>query len=203
MHFISGTFQTLPPGTMARIAAYRHRVFVEKLGWQLDCAAGQEMDQFDREDTVYVAAKDAHGRVAGVARLLPTHRPYLLGEVFPQLMGGMPVPRNAAVWELSRFAAVDFNRSSAGPLGQFSSHLTLQLLRATVAVAFSRGARRLLTVSPMGVERLLRHTGFTARRAGPPVMVDGNPVLALWIELRQTPGDFDIPQEISSPALHA
>ncbi|MGE8454342.1 MAG: acyl-homoserine-lactone synthase, partial [Pseudomonadales bacterium] len=183
MHFTSGTPEVLKRGVVSKMAAYRHRVFIEKLGWQLDCESGQELDQFDREDTVYVVAEDDYGDVVGTARLLPTHRPYLLGEVFPQLMGGAPIPHSPAIWELSRFAAVDFSGHSPGPLGQFSSDLTLDLLRAAASVASSRGAERLITVSPIGIERLLRHTGFMAHRAGPPVAVDGHPILACWIEL--------------------
>ena len=186
MQLISGTPQDLDQGAMTEMAAYRHRVFVEKLGWQLDCRNGLELDQFDREDTVYVVAEDTCANVIGTARLLPTHRPYLLGEVFPQLMGGAPIPCSPVIWELSRFAAVDFSGDSPGPLGQFSSPLTLQLLRATFAVASSLGAQRLITVSPLGVERLLRNTGFMAHRAGPPVMVGGHPVLACWIEVQGT-----------------
>jgi acyl homoserine lactone synthase len=187
MQFLSGTLQDLNQGSLTKIAAYRHRVFVKKLGWQLDCPDGLELDQFDREDTFYVVAEDTCGNVVGTARLLPTHRPYLLGEVFPQLMGSAPIPHSPAIWELSRFAAVDFGGDSPGPLGQFSSPLTLQLLQATFAVALSLGAHRLITVSPLGVERLLRNTGFMAHRAGPPVMVGGHPVLACWIEIQGAP----------------
>jgi N-acyl-L-homoserine lactone synthetase len=102
-------------------------------------------------------------------------------------MGGAPVPDSPAVWELSRFAAVDFNGGLPGLRGQFSSSVTLELLRVTAAVASSHGAQRLITVSPLGIERLLRNTGFMAHRAGPPVMVDGQPILACWIELPGMP----------------
>jgi N-acyl-L-homoserine lactone synthetase len=112
MQFISGTLQDLDQVSMTKMAAYRHRVFVEKLGWQLDCRDGLELDQFDREDTVYVVAEDTCANIIGTARLLPTHRPYLLGEVFPQLMEGVPVPKSSVIWELSRFAAVDFSGDS-------------------------------------------------------------------------------------------
>jgi N-acyl-L-homoserine lactone synthetase len=189
MHFLTGTQNALSQNVVSKMASYRHRVFVDKLGWQLNCVVGRELDQFDREDTVYVIAEDDLGDVVGTARLLPTNRPYLLGEIFPQLMGGSSVPSSPLIWELSRFAAVDFNAQSAGPLGQFSSHLTLQLLRATAAVAASHGAQRLITVSPLGIERLLRNTGFMAHRAAPPIMIDGQPVLACWIELQGMPSD--------------
>lgn len=183
MQFVSGRYETLNDGFISKIAAYRHRVFVDKLGWSLDCPKGRELDQFDREDTVYVVAQDDSGEIVGIGRLLPTNRPYLLGEVFPQLMGGAPLPNSAAIWELSRFAAVDFQGRSSSPLSQFSSKLTLQLLEAVAKEAVTRGAQRLITVSPLGIERLLRNTGFMAHRAAPPVIVQGQPILACWIEL--------------------
>ncbi|MBL8509853.1 MAG: GNAT family N-acetyltransferase, partial [Chitinimonas sp.] len=94
------------------LARYRHRVFVEKLGWQLKCQDGLEFDQFDRPDTLYVVAQDQDDQVVGGARLLPTTRPYLLGEIFPQLLNGQPVPNSSDIWELSRFAAVDFSEAA-------------------------------------------------------------------------------------------
>ena len=59
-----------------------------------------ELDQFDRKDTVYVVSQDEDGLVNGCARLLPTHRPYLLGEVFPQLMNGQEVALCPFLWNL-------------------------------------------------------------------------------------------------------
>ncbi|WP_197329309.1 acyl-homoserine-lactone synthase [Ralstonia syzygii] len=97
----------LPEGVDAALAHYRHQIFVGQLGWQLPMADGMfERDQYDRDDTVYVVARDANGTICGCARLLPTTRPYPLKDVFaPLLMKGMPAPESPGVWELSRFAA--------------------------------------------------------------------------------------------------
>ncbi|SCK35394.1 N-acyl-L-homoserine lactone synthetase [Variovorax sp. HW608] len=108
MEIITGTADSLPAGVHTALARYRHRVFVEMLGWRLASRDGMELDQFDRPDTLYVVARRHHGEIMGMARLLATDRPYLLGEIFPQLLGEVPPPRTPAVWELSRFAAVDF-----------------------------------------------------------------------------------------------
>lgn len=172
---------------MTGLARYRHRVFVEKLGWGLACRDGLEFDQFDRPDTLYLAARDDDGELVGTARLLPTHRPYLLGDVFPQLMGDQPVPRSPDVWELSRFAAVDFSRTGTDALQQFSSPVTLDLLREAIVQAALQQAKRLITVSPLGVERLLRRTGVRAYRAAPPSIVDGHPIFACWIDVDRLP----------------
>lgn len=183
MRFISGTPENLRTEIMTSVAMYRHRVFVEKLGWQLQCDQELEYDQFDRPDTHYVVAQNAVQEVIGTARLLPTHRPYLLGEVFPQLMQGLPIPCSEDVWELSRFAALDFKASTTSAMSQFSSPIAVGLLKAAMEQAAHLGAKKLITVSPLGVERLLRRAGFTAHRAGPPLVIDGAPIFACWIHV--------------------
>lgn len=181
MNIVTGTPADLSVEIMAGVARYRHRVFVEKLGWQLRCENALEYDQFDRDDTVYVVAHNAHHEVVGTARLLPTTRPYLLDEVFPQLLHGMAPPHSPDVWELSRFAAVDFSVQGSSALAQFSSPIAVGLLQASLECAARHGAKRFITVSPLGVERLLRIAGFRAHRLAPPVIVDGNPVFACSI----------------------
>lgn len=184
MNIVSGTAGDLLD-VYRQVAGYRYKVFVENLGWDLHVADGLEQDQFDRPDTVYVAVQDNEGEVCGCARLLPTTHPYLLSEVFPQLLNGAIPPSSPEIWELSRFAAVDFNSPNQSPLRQMSSDVAIALLQAAIECAASHGAKRLIAVSPLGTERLLRNAGFKAHRAGPPMMVDGLPVLAYWIEVRE------------------
>lgn len=181
MQITSGTIERLQGMLFTKISHYRHKVFIEMLEWALQSRNGMELDQFDRPDTVYVVAQNEAGQINGCARLLPTDRPYLLGEVFPQLLNGMQPPSTPEIWELSRFAAVDFDNQSVS--GQFSSPIAVGLLKEAIACAASHGARRLITVSPLGIERLLKKAGFHAHRAGPPMIIDGHPVFACWIEI--------------------
>ena len=181
MQLMSGASGNLPGNLYSRIGHYRRQVFVEQLGWDLSLQDGEERDQFDRPDTIYVVAQDDDGHVFGCARLLPTIRPYLLGEVFPQLLNGLAPPCSPDVWELSRFAAMDLNQSGSIP-EQFSSPVRVKLLQESVCYAAARGAKRLISVSPIGVERLIRRAGFHSHRAGPPMIIDGHPICACWIE---------------------
>lgn len=183
MNVTSGATKQLSADLFEKVSSYRHKVFVEMLGWELNTYNGMELDQFDRPDTVYVIAQDEFGGVNGCARLLPTSQPYLLGEVFPQLLNGLPPPCTPDVWELSRFAAVDFNNQTTSALRQFSSPAAIELLQESIACAAAHGAKRLITVSPIGIERLLRRAGFHAHRAGPPMIIDGHPIFACWIEV--------------------
>lgn len=184
MDILSGMRAGLPADVFRGLASYRHEVFVEMLGWS-DLATPErlERDQFDREDTVYVLARDDNGRINGCGRLLPTVRPYLLAEVFSELLNGAVPPSSPDVWELSRFAAVDVSAASSARRGQFSSPIAVALLKGAIETAADLGAKRLITVSPLGVERLLRHAGFRAHRAGPPMVVGGHPLFACWIEI--------------------
>ncbi|HEY4972660.1 MAG TPA: acyl-homoserine-lactone synthase [Steroidobacteraceae bacterium] len=183
MRVISGAVAALPEGYYGRVTHYRHRVFVEQLGWRLHAQDGSETDQFDRPDTVYVMVEDETGNIAGCSRLLPTTQPYLLAEVFPQLLNGLAPPSDATVWELSRFAAMDFNARAATPLAQFSNSATALLMRASVRCAAEHGAQRLITVSPVGIERLIRRLGIQAHRAGPPMIIDEHAIFACWIDV--------------------
>ncbi|HEX3895383.1 MAG TPA: acyl-homoserine-lactone synthase [Rudaea sp.] len=178
----SGTQQQLRIGVEAELAAYRYKVFVEHLGWDLPIAQiGSERDEFDRPDTFYVVVKDDRERICGCARLLPTTHPYLLGMVFPQLMGDQPLPMSADIWELSRYTTQLVNGELTSR--QEAADRFRQLLKAVCDAAFRGGAKRLITFSYLGVERIARNFGIHVHRVGPSELIDGRPVVAFWIEL--------------------
>ncbi|MDT8998636.1 acyl-homoserine-lactone synthase [Paucibacter sp. APW11] len=181
MQIISASPRDMPKHMAKELARYRHRVFVEMLGWQMRCENGLEFDEFDRPDTRYVVSRDESGHINGCARLLPTTAPYLLSKVFPELMQGRAMPCSPEVWELSRFAAVGLSDAISSPMLQFSSPIAIGLLRAALEAAAEQGAHHVITVSPLGIERLLRRAGFRAERAAPPVTIDGKALFACWI----------------------
>lgn len=183
MRVISGKSAELSGELLSEVSSYRHKVFIEMLGWELQTQQGVELDQFDRPDTVYVVSHAKNGSINGCARLLPTDRPYLLGEVFPQLLNGQTPPSSPDIWELSRFAAVDFTDQMSFTSGQFSSEIAIGLLRYSIACAAEHGAKGLIAVTALGVERLMRRAGFRSHRAGPPMIVGGHPIVACWIEI--------------------
>src|SRR3546814_14818621 len=64
----------------------RKRLFVDLLGWDLSVQdARWEIDQFDDDDAVYLIALDQTGDHAGSLRLLPSKKPQILSELFPEL----------------------------------------------------------------------------------------------------------------------
>jgi acyl homoserine lactone synthase len=183
MEILTGNSFELSPGVMTDLSRYRHRVFVEKLGWDLNCADGRELDQFDGPQARYVIGRNSSNDIIASARLLPTTRPYLLSEVFPYVLNGQPVPRSPEIWELSRFASVDFTATTVPTVARRQEQsIAVELLRACLAYAATHGARRVITVSPIGIERLLQRAGIAMRRAGPPTLIDGHPIFACLID---------------------
>lgn len=172
----------LPADLDAALAHYRHRIFVEQLGWRLPCADGRfERDQYDRDDTVYVLAHDESEAICGCARLLRTTRPYLLQELFPALLApGMEPPRHPSVWELSRFAASTADAAFGEEAGAWAVR---PMLASVVECAVRLGARQLIGVTFLSMERLFRRIGVHAHRAGPAQRIDDRMVVACWIDL--------------------
>jgi acyl homoserine lactone synthase len=185
MQTTSGRITDFSPAIADAIANYRHSIFVDRLGWDLPIKNGKENDQFDRDDTVYVIAKNKDGDVAGCARLLPTTSPYLLKDVFPELMNGTPIPSDKDIWELSRFSSSDIS-----PLGTTMTRMeaalhTKNLLGSTVLTASQHGAKRIILVTSTAVERLLTRLKTNSHRVGPPIMIDNQLIVACWIEIDQ------------------
>ncbi len=86
---------------------YRHRkaTFVDRLGWRVPVVADQEIDAYDGLDTTYLIARTSErSPVLASARLLPTTRPHLMGDLFAHTCSG-GAPRGHHIWEASRFCA--------------------------------------------------------------------------------------------------
>lgn len=173
----------LPESVGNALAQYRHQIFVEQLGWRLPLAIdGFERDQYDRDDTVYVVAHDESGSICGCARLLPTTLPYLLKDIFPFLIAERAsAPQSADIWELSRFAVSQ--RATGGPAQSSHSWDFRPMLASVVRCAAQLGARQLIGVTYLSMERLFRRIGVHAHRAGPVQSIDGKMVVACWIDI--------------------
>jgi len=180
--YFYGTPRSLGSELMNDLFRYRYQVFVEGLGWRLDKAHhGLEEDEFDRSDTVYIGARDQQGEICAHARLLPTHRPYLLGNVFPGLM--VSPPRSSQIWEISRFSVSRPRRQEPSEDTQFELQMRRELLSTCLAWGQQRGIDSFVTVSPVGIGRLIKRMGVIAQRPGPIIDYDGHLIYALAIDV--------------------
>ena len=146
----------------------RHEVFKERLDWEVGSQNGRERDMFDDLDPVYIVCED-EGDVLGTWRLLPTTKPYMLKDVFPELLYGMPAPEAPDVWEISRFAVSKrvIGNDSLGTIKRVTNLLLEQLF----AFAAHRDIRQIVAVADVRFERILKRSGLLTHRYGPPLQI--------------------------------
>ena len=102
----------------------RHRIFVEEAGWEaLRSPDGRERDRFDDEYAVEMLLYVGE-RLIGYQRMLPTTRPHLLTDIYPQLCDGES-PRGPNVYEWTRFAVDPVYRGDGTGLGLAGAELVL------------------------------------------------------------------------------
>lgn len=87
---------------MDQIYRLRHRTFNEWLQWGLPSENGREFDKYD-ETALHLAALEDDGTLLATWRMMPTTKPYLTAESFPQLLTE-GIPSDPSIWDLSRFA---------------------------------------------------------------------------------------------------
>ncbi len=146
----------------------RHEVFKERLDWEVGSQAGKERDMFDDLDPVYIVCEH-QGEVLGSWRLLQTTRPYMLKDVFPELLYGQKAPEAHDVWEISRFAVSKrvANNESLGTINTVTNLLLEQLF----TFAARREISRIVAVADVRFERILKRAGLLTQRFGPPMQI--------------------------------
>lgn len=91
----------------------RHRIFVELMGWRaLASDDGLDIDEFDNRNATYLLALDDAGVLRGSGRLVPTWRPHMLQNLFPEF-ADEPSPVGPQIWEWTRHAPGDPSFSEA------------------------------------------------------------------------------------------
>jgi acyl homoserine lactone synthase len=172
----------LDDSTLRAMFRLRHAIFHDRLGWDVTSDDGMEHDEFDEINPVYMIVKDDDQHVVGCWRLLPTTGPYMLKDVFPQLLAGQPAPMQPDVWELSRFAMLCDKSECAG----FDwSETPRRMMQFVVRYAQENGIHRYVTVTSAAVERLLRKLGVNISRLGPPIRIGKVLTLACAVEIDQ------------------
>lgn len=166
-----------------QIYRLRSRVFQDALRWDVQSLHGREIDRFDTSAAVYGAVHDPDRQVEGCFRLLPTTGPYMLRDVFPQLLHGTPAPQDPRVWESSRFAVMP-SPWRGGTLNGLLE-VTGELLIAQISWCLANNVEKVVSVTDVAFERVLRSSGLRCQRFGPPVQIGVTRAVAGWMEPRE------------------
>lgn len=179
--FISiGRRHKINPQALNNMHKLRARIFKQKKMWDIPLINDMEIDGYDALDPYYMiinrSAEQAY--VCGCWRILPTTGPNMLAHTFPELLHGQPAPCSDSIWELSRFAIEMPHDNRFG-----FSQGTVQAIHAIVNFALGCGVKQFVTVTTVGVEKMLIRLGLDTSRFGPALQVGVERAVALRIEL--------------------
>ncbi|WP_369680878.1 acyl-homoserine-lactone synthase [Pseudomonas gingeri] len=182
MNIAIDTRSNFDSARLQKMHVLRAKIFRDRKDWDVSVIGGMEIDGYDALNPYYMILqdKDPDKPVLGCWRLLPTTGPNMLADTFPELLAGSPVPCAEDTWELSRFAICPQNGRSYA----FSDQ-SLIAIRAVVYFGVERGLKRFVTVTTVGVEKLLIRLGLDIRRLGPAQVIGVERAVALSIALSQ------------------
>lgn len=153
----------------------RHDIFVGERKWMtLFSPTGLETDQYDNDNSIYLLALDGE-RVVGGQRLYPTLLPHMISETFPFLVERQ-LPVGDQILEWTRYFVVRERRR--GPTDGM-------LLAAVQRYCLDEGITELTAVAEMWWLPRWHQYGFTIHPLGLPQMVDGQPTLAVKVEISE------------------
>lgn len=149
----------------------RYDVFIEERGWNLDCEAPYERDQFDNDDAIYFLYFENDREIAATFRILPTTRPHLMSEVFSYLCPeGVPVGER--IFEATR-AAVRKNYRKDGIAWQ-------SMMAGIYEYCLLSNIDELTAIFDLPVFLARLKSGVDFRALGPPTEVDGDMCIACY-----------------------
>jgi acyl homoserine lactone synthase len=90
-------------GALASQFHLRYRMLVDAQYWEVGRFQGMEYDQYDTPAATYLVWLDSQGAVRGSVRVVPTDRPYMLRDLWPDMVEKCPLPQSLSVWEATRF----------------------------------------------------------------------------------------------------
>jgi N-acyl-L-homoserine lactone synthetase len=179
MRTIAVTWETAHQYGEAWISHHRlrYRMFVERLRWDIPHYRGLEYDEFDTPGTTYILTVDHLGHALGVARLIPTTRPYMVRSLWPHLVEG-ELPDSISVWEASRFGC------DRGLEAGTRRRVIAQLILGCQEFGLAHGIGFYLGVMPVWIfKRVIAANGCRVTYLGPTLRIQGHEIAAAYIEV--------------------
>ncbi|VAW04406.1 Autoinducer synthesis protein raiI [hydrothermal vent metagenome] len=123
--------------------------FKTRLGWDVTVSdAGEERDEYDDLNPLYVIWQNPDGRHGGSMRFLPTTGPTMVNDHFSHLTGGGPIT-SPLIWECTRFCLA----RDAGP------HVAAGLMLAGGEIMKNFGIKHFVGVFDARMQRIYRMIG--------------------------------------------
>ena len=138
-----------------------------------------EIDQYDELDPYYLYVKNEKGEFCGCSRLLPTCGPYMMKDIFPQLLGDMPAPNDSHVWELSRLVVIHDEEAIENDIG-----LAGNIMRGIIEFGIEHKITHIITAANPFLEKVFLRSGVIANRLTPVIKTNAGYKVGLLIKTR-------------------
>jgi acyl-homoserine lactone synthase len=183
LHVVTAENRSLYERQVEESFLIRHKIYVEERGWRdLDRPDKREVDQFDNDDAIYLLALDERARrVIGGSRLIPTLKPHLMSDVFPQLASMRQLPRSADIFEWTRFYVISERREPHA-----ISDVACTIMCGVQEYCLENGIVKLSIVTePFWIPRFAR-LGWNPKPLGLPIDWHGMEVVGITVEISES-----------------
>ena len=153
----------------------RHKVFINRMNWDVPSAEGCEYDQYDTPASRYLLWVDHDQEVRGAVRLMPTTVPYMARDMWPEMFVGEP-PNSDDIWEITRFCCdQDLEPDKR-------ARVVTGIVEAIQIFGLKRKISNYVAVMPLSMFRMsIKPTGCAYELIGPKLSIDGRPTGAARI----------------------
>jgi len=145
------------PDLFATMFRHRKSVFCDQKKWDVKIVDGEfEIDEFDREDTVYLMALGEDGRLVGSVRLLSTLNDHMLSGPFKPMFPDIEFV-SPAIWEATRFVVLGDRNTQPNNVSTAACEILLGMCR----FGLDHGVSFITAVYDVGMSRLYRRCGLS------------------------------------------
>lgn len=126
-----------------------------------------EYDQYDTPASIYFAWIDTQGQVRGTSRLNPTDRPYMLKDLWPEMVDGK-LPENVSIFEGTRIC---IDKEIPADLRE---RIKWEIVPGYLELGLAQGIESYIGVMQTFIwHRVFIQSGWGAEYLGPEVLIDG------------------------------
>lgn len=159
----------------------RKKRFVDEQKWEIPTFKDMEYDAYDNPATTYFAYLNNDNKALGIVRIYPTDRPYMIKDVWPELIRDVPMPNSKNIYEGSRFVidgSLDKNAKK---------HIKHELVCAMLEYGLTNEIKEYVGVMPDNFwQSVFVKSGWKVKRLGPTIVAeDGSEIYAAQFRVNQ------------------
>jgi len=144
----------------------RYKQFKERQAYDVPVFEDMEYDQYDTPATTYLVRLDDDGQLVGTSRLVPTTNPYMLKDLWPDMVDG-DLPCSPAVWEGTRICI------DKGLAPELRDRVKWEIVLGYLEFGLANGIERYIGVMQNLIwSRVFMQSGWGAEFLGAERMID-------------------------------